>query len=75
MAKKVIRKVEAKRVVDNVCCFECYFDSSKTDRFGETKVVIVASAAQLAEVNKLAMIKNQADTTLYAAFQVAHNAN
>jgi len=70
------RKVkEAKRVAEPLCCFECYFDHSTTDRYGETKAVIVASASQLAEINKLATIKHSAHVTLYASFVVAHDVN
>jgi len=66
---------EQERVADALCCFECYFDHSTTDRYGETKVVIVASASQLPEVNKLSTIKNQSHVTLYASFVIAHDAN
>jgi len=69
------QRKEPERVADALCCFECYFDHSTTDRYGETKVVIVASASQLPEVNKLSTIKNQSHVTLYASFVIAHDAN
>jgi len=65
---------EQERVADALCCFECYFDHSTTDRYGETKAVIVASASQLAEINKLATIKHSEHVTLYASFVIAHDA-
>lgn len=68
---------KAKRVTNDVCCFECAFSSAKTDDFGETKVTLVVPATSLSEVLKLVGLASKHDQqTLYVAFQrVTHNAD
>jgi hypothetical protein len=67
---------EVERVVESIACFECAFGGAKTDEYGETKVTLVAPATSLPEVLKLTGIAAKHNqVTLYAAFQVAHDAD